>query len=166
MTDFNQFQDSFSDVPPPPKKLTDMLNVLTILTFIGCALFTISAFYNYVTVCHSIEMMEKSMNQLRSDSPMSGMMDSLAASIQKQCEMRLPILIINIVCYALCLIGALQMRALKKTGFFIYLIGEIAPSVAYLFMIGGGMMGIMMTIGLIIPIVFIILYATQLKYLK
>ena len=44
MTDFNQFHDSVVDIQQP-KKLPDMLNVLTILTFIGCAIGIISAIY-------------------------------------------------------------------------------------------------------------------------
>jgi hypothetical protein len=161
MTDVNQFHDSFSDVPPPAKKLPDMLNVLTILTFIGCTLGLIGAVYNYFTICTSLEKMAK----LGEDNPMASMMESMADAIQKQCEMKLPVLIISLVSVALCFIGAMQMRKLKRTGFFIYLVGEIAVPLATLLMIGGGG-GIMTTLGFIFPVVFIILYATQLKHLK
>lgn len=161
MTDVNQFHDSFSDVPPPAKKLPDMLNVLTILTFIGCGVGLLGAIYNYFTICKSLEKM----NQLGEDNPMASMMSSMADFMQKQCEMKLPVLIISLLSVLLCFIGAMQMRKLKRTGFFIYLVGEVAGPVAMLLMVGGGG-GIMSTIGFIIPVVFIILYATQLKHLK
>jgi hypothetical protein len=161
MTDVNQFHDSFSDAPPPAKKLPDMLNVLTILTFIGCAIGLLGSIYNYFTVCQSLEKM----SQLGEDNPMAGMMSSMADFMQKQCDMKLPVLIIGLVSTVLCFIGAMQMRKLKRTGFFIYLVGEVAGPVAMLLMVGGGG-GIMATIGFIIPVVFIILYATQLKHLK
>ncbi|MFA6059324.1 MAG: hypothetical protein WC756_14055 [Taibaiella sp.] len=161
MTDVNQFHDSFSDVPPPAKKLPDMLNVLTILTYIGCGVFSLSSVYSYFTICKSLEKM----SQMGEDNPMASMMESMMDAMQKQCEMRLPVLIISLVSILLCFIGAMQMRKLKRTGFFIYLVGEVAGPVAMLLMVGGGG-GIMATIGLVIPVVFIILYATQLKHLK
>lgn len=161
MTDVNQFHDSFSDMPPPAKKLPDMLNVLTILTFIGCGLGLLGAIYNYFTICKSLEMMSK----VGEDNPMAGMMSSMVDFMQRSCEMKLPVLIMSLVGVLLCFIGAMQMRKLKRTGFFIYLVGEVATPVALLLMVGGGG-GIMTTIGFIIPVVFIILYATQLKHLK
>jgi hypothetical protein len=161
MTDVNQFHDSFSDVPPPAKKLPDMLNVLTILTFIGCGIGLLGSIYNYFTICKSLEMM----NKVGEDNPMAGMMSAMADTIQKQCEMKLPVMIIGLVSVVLCFIGAMQMRKLKRTGFFIYLVGEVAAPVSLLLMVGGGG-GIMTTIGFIIPVVFVILYATQMKHLK
>lgn len=166
MTDFNQFHDNFANVPPPSKKMPDMINVLSILTFIGCALGLIMAFYSFATVCQSIQTMEESMTKLGDNNPMAGVMDSAMASLHKQCEMKLPILIISIVCNVLCFIGAMQMRGLKKAGFFMYLIGEVAGPVASLVLIGGGMMGGLALVGMLIPVVFVILYATQLKHLK
>ncbi len=61
---------------------------------------------------------------------------------------------------ALCIFGAMQMRNLKKTGFFIYVAGElIAPIAASVF--------IAFSIGtFVIPIIFIVLYAINLKDLK
>ena len=130
MTDFNQFHDSLNIAPAPTKKMPDMLNVLTILTFIGCAYYLLSGIYSYFTICKSIQLIEGSMNQIGANNPMAGMMDSAMQTIHKQCEMKLPILIMTLVSLLLCFIGALQMRKLKKTGFFIYLVGEIAAPVA------------------------------------
>jgi hypothetical protein len=162
MTDVNQFHDSFSDIPPPAKKLPDMLNVLTILTFIGCGIGLLSSIYSYFTICKQASEM---MGKMGEDNPMASMMSSMVDFMQKSCEMKLPVLIMSLVSVVLCFIGAMQMRKLKRTGFFVYLVGEIAAPVAMLLMVGGGG-GIMMTISFIFPVVFVILYATQLKHLK
>ncbi len=164
MTDVNQFHDSLNIEQPEGKKLPGMLNVLTILTFIGCAIGLIGSLYNYFTVCNKIN----EMNALGDDNPMAGYMESMAESMQRQCDMKMPILLITLVCLVLCFVGAMQMRKLKKSGFYTYTIGEIIPPVAMLILVGGGsgFMGAMMIVGFIIPIVFIILYATQLKHMK
>lgn len=79
---------------------------------------------------------------------------------------RLPILIITLLGCALCFFGALQMRQLKKVGFSIYVLGDIVAFLTAIFigfdvLTGGGAI-----IGIIIVLVFIILYATQLKAMK
>lgn len=166
MTDINQFHDSFVPPPPPQKKIPDMLNVLTILTFIGCAFGLIGAVYNYFMVCNSVKLL----NDMPEDNPMAGMMSGEAlASIQRQCDMRTPLLIINLICLALCFIGALQMRKLKKSGFYIYSIGEIVGPVAMAILAGISMSGLGMigtVVGFLIVVVFVILYASQLKHMR
>jgi hypothetical protein len=163
MTDINQFHDSLNVEQPPSKKIPDMLNVLTILSYIGCAMGLLGSIYNYFTVCKSVEMIEK---MSESDNPMAGMMSSMTESAIKQCDMRMPIMIIGLLATVACFIGVMQMRKLKKSGFFLYLIGELAAPVAMLVMIGGGIMGGFMMLSMIIPVVFVILYATQLKHMK
>ena len=162
MTDINQFHDSLNVQQPTTKKIPDMLNVLTILSFIGCAIGLLGTVYNYFTVCKSVEMMEKMSD---SDNPMAGMMSSMTESAIKQCDMKMPMLLIGLLSIVVCFVGVLQMRKLKKSGFFLYLIGELAAPIAMLVMIGGGG-GIMVTLGLAVPIIFVILYATQLKHMK
>jgi hypothetical protein len=169
MTDYNQFHDSLAGVPPPPKKMPDMINVLTILTFIACAISVLYGTYSYFTVCKSVEVVEQSMGKL-SDGPMAGMMDNVVSLTQKECELRMPILLVTILSNLLCFVGALQMRQMKKVGFFVYLVGEVAGPAIMLILLGSGMMsglmGGLMVAGFIFPIVFIILYATQLKHMK
>jgi hypothetical protein len=71
---------------------------------------------------------------------------------------------VNLLCLVLCLIGAIQMRKLKKSGFFIYLIGELAP----VFVLGGlltSLTNINFMFSVFFAFLFVILYATQLKHL-
>lgn len=161
MTDFNQFHDSVVDIQQP-KKLPDMLNVLTILTFIGCAIGIISAIYSYFTVCQSAEMMANMGDG--SGGFMAGFMSGMKETVIKQCEMKIPVTIISILSILLCFVGALQMRKLKKSGFMLYTIGNLVGPIAMIILIGGGM-GFTTIIGFLFPVIFIILYASQLKHM-
>jgi hypothetical protein len=59
------------------------------------------------------------------------------------------------------------MRKLKKTGFYIYLIGELLPWLTTFIFIGAiAFGGLAIIFGILFTAVFVILYATQLKYLK
>jgi len=161
MTDFNQFHDSVTDIQQP-KKLPDMLNVLTILTFIGCAIGFLSSIYSYFTVCKSAEMMANMGDQ--SEGFMAGFMSGMKETVVKQCEMKLPVLIISILSVLLCFIGALQMRKLKKSGFMLYVAGNLLAPIAMIILIGGGL-GFASVLGFLFPIIFILLYASQLKHM-
>lgn len=163
MTDFNQFHDSIAPPPPIPPKIPDLLNVLTILSYIGCGMGVIGGIYSYFSSCKSVELMEKMSN---SDNPMAGMMGSLTEATVKMCELRVPMLLVTLSATVLCLIGVILMRKLKRSGFFIYLAGELAPSVVTIAVLGTGLLNIFMMIGFVIPVIFIILYATQLKHMK
>jgi len=83
--------------------------------------------------------------------------------------------LISLVCQALCLIGVIMMWKLKKTGFFLYLVGEIVPSIYSLIVYGGAAASIpflgdavlmiyILSFGF--PIAFIIMYALNLKHMS
>jgi hypothetical protein len=60
----------------------------------------------------------------------------------------------------------MQMRKLKKSGYTLYVIGEIIPVILTPILLGFSLLGgISMAIGGIVAIVFVILYSTQRKYL-
>lgn len=155
--EFNQVLSSDDQ----PKGLPGMLNGLTILTIIASAFAMISAFYSYFTVCKSVE---KIADQEMPDvgGAMGKMINDSLDTLVKQCDNRLVILVATLATSALCLFGALLMRKLKKQGFMVYLIGELVGPSAMLVILGSSMM---MVMGMIFPLLFIILYATQRKYL-
>ena len=82
--------------------------------------------------------------------------------------------ILSLVAALLCLWGVIQMWKLKKMGFYLYLVGEIAPLIisfatigfAGLFNFAGGVMAMAVGIGFIFSIAFIIMYAVNLKHLN
>ena len=83
-------------------------------------------------------------------------------------SLRVPILLIALIGYFLCFYGALQMRKLKKMGFSLYVLGDIVPFATYIFIgtdtLTGSLAAFVVGVGILV--VFIILYATQLKALK
>jgi hypothetical protein len=79
---------------------------------------------------------------------------------------RLPILIIGLLGCFLCFYGALEMRKLKKTGFSIYILGDIVPFATGIFIGFDTFATISYGVVLAITILFVILYSSQLKYTK
>ncbi len=158
----NEIKDTlqFDDMHPPP--LPSLLNVLTILTFIGCALAAFSLSMNYFQDC------DKALASLENLPELGGFFDKLMnmskLSIAVMCENKWLILLSSAVGVALCVFGAMQMRQLKRQGLIIYLIGEfLAPIVVFILSLS--IIPWLALTGFVIPIVMAILYATQNKYL-
>jgi hypothetical protein len=154
------------ETPAKPVKPSETLNVLTILTFIGCAYELISAFMGFISAEANYKRLAENQDKMQ-DAP--AMLKSLTGPgmvdiARKTFEHRLPILLLTLVAAGLCAYGAFLMRSLKKQGFYIYLVGELLPAVTSLIFIGAGFLsGIFLVFGLIINLVFIGLYANQLK---
>jgi hypothetical protein len=148
------------------KKRSTFLSVLCVLTWIGSALAIILAIYGLGSIEKSYEMtaeIQELFNNLSSEPPQVS--DSLN-SIGKAYENRFAVMGISLVSAILCIIGAMLMWKLKKTGFFIYLLGEIAPIVTA-FTIGGGLLGASNAVFFAVTaIIFIILYSINLKHLN
>jgi hypothetical protein len=166
MTDFNQPQEQLQQFDVANNKaLPSSLNILTILSLIGSGLQLLGGVYNYFTVCKSAEMM----SQLDGADELGGMagkmMEGAADLIQKQCDNKLLVLIATLVTGVLCLVGALQMRARKKQGFLLYTVGELAMPIITLILMGSSSLAGFGAAGLIIPIIFVILYAANRKHL-
>jgi hypothetical protein len=83
---------------------------------------------------------------------------------------------VSLACIVLCIIGSVMMWQMKKAGFYIYAIGEIAPiAVSFIVLgelatsggaIGGGIAASAGIIGAIFPLAFVIMYGLNLKHLK
>jgi hypothetical protein len=151
-----------------PKKLPSMLNVLTILTFIGSGLgviFSIFGYFNAPSNYDKVVQAQDKMDQMP-DFVKHMMGPDPVGAARLALDNRLPILLINLVSCLLCLYGATQMRKLKKTGFSIYVIGDVVSFTSVIFLGTGTLTGFAGLFGMFIVLVFLILYATQLKYLK
>jgi hypothetical protein len=152
-----------------PKKLPETLKVLTILTFIGSGIGILSGLYSFAAAKRiydaSMAAQEKITNMPAWVKSMQGP-DPVAVA-QHTYDNHIPIFILNLLAVILCIVGAAQMRKLKKTGFYIYLIGELLPLVVTFIFIGLFLLSTFMLISIFLfTAVFIILYATQVKYLK
>lgn len=162
----NQSNDIF-DQPQP--KLTGLLNVLTILTFIGCGLSYISAFWSYFGMGNpdsEIAKMREQQEKLGTDSGFAyKMMESGIDIYQKSYDNRHLLFAAGLLFTTLCLIGAMRMRKLRKSGYYIYLVGELAPIVLMAGLFGSSFLSaIQLLFVALIAAVFVILYSTQLKY--
>ena len=162
-----KFTQEFDDVHP---KLSTGLNVLTILTFIGSAIQLVSGIWGFVNAKTTYEKSDKMLADLNKEGvpdfarKMVGDPEKFKELVTKSFENRLPILIITLVSVALCVYGAMQMRKLKKQGFTFYLIGELLPFLAIILFIGSvGFAGMSFMFSVVIALLFIILYALQLK---
>ncbi len=173
MTDFNQNIDQAKDLlnleERDMQKLPQMLNVLTILTYIGCGLGLISTIWSYFSAAIAMKTYETlGTNQPKTDNKT---LDSILSGAQemakKTYDNRLMILIFGLLGLALCFYGAMQMRNLKKQGYLIYVIGELLPIASFAIFIGFGSLlgGISMIFGVLFAALFIILYTTQRKEL-
>jgi len=168
---FNQAKDSLNLEDKDMKKLPQGLNVLTILTYIGCALGAISAIWNYISASTSYKLYESlngTMDSMKTEnSAVNSMLSGATDMVRKAYENRLYILLAGLVGIALTFYGAMQMRNLKKQGYMIYVVGEILPILSFAIFIGfGGLFGgIAMIFSTLIAAVFIILYTMQRKHL-
>jgi hypothetical protein len=154
-----------------PKQLPGMLNVLTILTFIGCGFAYLAALYGFFAGSDPdkqiAEIREQQEKMGDSDGFASKMMEGSVEMIQKSYDHRYILLISGLLFTTLCLIGAMHMRKLKKTGYYYYLIGELAPIVLSAGLFGASFLsGMTILFSAVVAIVFVILYSTQLKYLQ
>ena len=77
---------------------------------------------------------------------------------------KIPVLIIGLVAVALCAYGALQMRKLKKEGYYLWLVGEVLPFIGSAIFIPA-FFGTIFIWFAVFPAIFIILYTIQRKHL-
>ncbi len=167
MTDTNSTSNVLDFAEGEKPTLPSGLNVLTILTFIGCAIGFISSIWGYINAEKGYKDLLAAQDKM-ADAPAwaKGMMGPEMLEVsRKSMENKLPILLLGLVAIALCLYGALEMRKLKKQGFILWLVGEVLPIIAGLIFIGAGMFSGFGLIAMLFPVIFIILYVVKRKYL-
>jgi hypothetical protein len=159
-----------------PAKLPKTLSVLTILTFIGCGLSYIGVIYGWITSANydtQHEKLQEASDKVGDSGFARTMIDKSMEMIEnnkdyinKAYEYRHIIGIAGLVFITFCLIGAIRMRKLRKSGFPIYTVGELAPIAISLILLGFNTSQMWMVIlQFCLPVVFVILYATQRKHL-
>ena len=148
-------------------KLPSSLNVLTILTFVGCAISYIFGILGYVNAEKNVTDMQTNMNNPDMPSFAKNMMTPEALeSLRIMAVNKLPLLILGLVATSLCLFGAIQMRQRKMNGYYIWLTGEILPFIsAILFISAASLYKGYAFIGIAITLLFVVLYSLQRKYL-
>ena len=167
MTDTNTKTDLLNF--PEEKKLPDMLNVLTILTLIWNGLSILLAIWGFTSARSNYEnalKMQDKMDQMPAFAKRLMGPDPVGTSL-KMLDNRVPVTLLSLVACGLCLYGAIQMRKRKKTGFTLYILGDLLPFVtSYIFLGATAMGGFGILFGSAIMVIFILLYATQLKHMS
>jgi hypothetical protein len=167
MENSNQANDLFNQ--QRPKELPGMLNILTILTFIGCGISYLGACWGFISSADPDKQIEKihEAQEKMGNGFGSRMMESSIDIIQKSYDNRYLLIISGLLFTTLCLIGAIRMRKLQKSGYYFYLVGELAPLVLSAGLFGSSFFSaIALLISALIALIFVILYSTQLKYLQ
>lgn len=149
-------------------KLPKTLNILTILTFIGCGLGLILTLATPVINKWLLEIMDKAANSGSEISPKDlAEMEKGRAAILLVQDNLMPLLVVGVIAVILCFIGALWMRKLKKDGYWLYVAGELLPIISGFALLGTaqftGVMSYIISLG--VPVLFIIMYTLQRKYL-
>jgi hypothetical protein len=149
-------------------KLPATLNVLTILTFIANGLGFILSLWGFTRAQANYDATVKMQENLDNAPDWAKRLAGPhpVENARAMLDNRLPVLIIGLIGCFLCFYGAFQMRKLKKTGFSLYILGDIVPFAMGIFV--GFESFATLTYGFVfaITILFVILYANQLKYMK
>jgi hypothetical protein len=158
------------DHQPQAKTMTATINVLSILTFIGCGIAFISAIWSLYSSGKSMEqiaIMQEQVDQMgeTSETAANIMLQSIDM-VKKQYDNRYLLLIVNLLATGLCLFGAIEMRKMRKNGFYLWLTGELLPILITVAIIGFNLMGgIVLGASLLFAGVFIVLYGLQVKHM-
>lgn len=163
------YQPTDSVHDPLPNQISGSLKTLTLLTFIGCGIAYLRTVYNFYSnsdIEAQRATLEEAQDKTGDNEMASKLVQNSIDMLQKNYDYRYILLLSGLLFTTLCLVGALQMRKLKKSGFPLYVIGEIAPVVLTATLIGFNLLGGIATImGTVVAVVFILLYARQRKYL-
>jgi hypothetical protein len=147
------------------RRVPGFLKVLCILSFTGVGIALIMGIYNLLTLGSTLAQLKSSMDTLKSlGSSLGNGLDNYANSLIHYGTLYY---IIIIVASLICLTGVMMMWKLRKSGYYIYILGEIAPAVAAYALLGGyGALGTaLMIMGIVFPVAFIIMYGLNLKHL-
>lgn len=169
MADFNQLTRE-EHILDEPRKLPETLNVLTILTLVACGIFFLLQIYSFANAKKIYDMAIASQQKMENAPTFLRNLqgpDPIGQATRNY-ENRVPLFVLGVVCLALCTYGAIQMRKLKKLGFYVYCIGEIVLPLLTIAIFSGvsAFTGIGFFFGILIYLLFIVLYATQLKHMK
>jgi hypothetical protein len=167
MSDIYNTNDSLITDDFVKQPLPSTLNVLTILTFIGCALGLIFSMATPWMLNFALKMMDKASAGSTELTPKQvADMEVSRHAIQLSQNNLVPLIIIGLIGITLCFVGALMMRKLKKDGFWLYVGGQLLPLIGNLILLGTSQFtGATSYVMFLIPIIFIVLYYRQMKYL-
>lgn len=158
-----------------PKKRPTFITVLCILSLIGSGGFgLLQPLYQFVTFEKSypekIAQIEKGLEQMEDSGMDSGFFYDMAVNglvvLEKTKENLVPMTAANVIFALLSLLGIFLMFKLKKNGFYLYSVVNLFWMLVPIYFIGMEVGMMTLGIGGFITILFIILYAVNLKHME
>ena len=154
-------------------KMTTTIKVMTILTFIGCVYSLITAI-SYINPQLTLEMQLEPLQQMLDKAEETSGNEMMVNIYLKNMdnvrilfENKYLFAIISLIGVGLCVYGAVEMRKMKKTGFYAYVSGQILPLLASLAITGWNIAsGSTFIVSLLFFGIFILIYAFQLKHMR
>lgn len=159
-----QEQQDYLQAPMETKPTVPQgINVLSILSFIGSGFQIFGAVISYFFIAYSVQSLPETRKLERSANmkPFSSFFKWSADATLEQYEHRVSLLLVSLFAAAICIVGAIQMRKLKKRGFTVYTAGELMLPIftAVVIDVWASLFGFF------IAIIFISLFAVQRKHL-
>ncbi|MCB9179082.1 MAG: hypothetical protein H6590_06630 [Flavobacteriales bacterium] len=164
-----------TEFAPAAKQRPTLLTILCILSFIFGAFGLYSGFSTAFTDQPKQDYeeakveMEKQMAEVQGPGAEMAqkMMDQALAMAEKQVENATPLGISGLLLSAISLLGVWMMWNLRKTGFWLYLVATIAGLIVPIVFLGASLMTFL-GVGFmgVIALIFIILYAVNLKHMS
>lgn len=156
-----------------PHTRPTLLTVICILSFIAGAWSLIGGIRSAFTdkAQQDLQEAQARMEEARAQmgdqaGAMTGFMDSAMAMAEKAAEKAKPMGYAGIVLALISILGVWWMWNLRKAGFWLYVLASIGGLIVPMVFLGGGWLA-MLSVGFagLISIIFIILYAVNLKYM-
>lgn len=149
------------------KKRPVFLTVLCILTFVGSGFGLLGAVVNIFTFKTLGSRTLSNLSNLPNSTPFGDVDFEEMVKYSQYSNM------MNILACILCIVGAILMFRLKKSGFYFYLVGAIIATAGAYIATQGFNTGMFASVGvasfifaLIINAAFVVMYGTNLKHLK
>ena len=173
-TELKNMENPFEEQQNQFQRPTFLL-VLCILTFIGSGWGTLSNLFSVFTAGltdSSMQMehyssMLNSMDQGAGSAVLSDILNSTMASLQATFVHAREIAVVSLVLSVISLLGAILMFQLRRLGFYLYTAAQILALFVLPYFAGFSMyVGMVMFFSGLISLLFIILYAVNLKYMN
>jgi hypothetical protein len=169
--------DQTVDQIPAQKKRPTLLTVLCILTWVVSAYYIITTPFDYFfsdSIDQSTvqQMFTEMMEQMDQESPeaaemMEGIMKSAAQMLLIAFDNAGWLALFAIIVAGLSAFGAYLMWNLRKTGFYVYVAAKIIGLIVPLVFLGVNLITMaVVAFGLFIGLIFIVLYAVNLKHMR
>lgn len=150
------------------------LTVLCVLTFIYSGFGFLKGFYDYAMAPIAIEMTEEVFEEVDEqmakesvDEETADFMENVFESSANIVEHARPLAVINILVSLLSLLGAFFMWRLQKTGFYLYLLGQLGLVFSPLIFVDlNWLSGTMLLVNGVFALAFIIMYGLNLKHMR